>query len=266
MSSLYRDEGVVLRTQKLGEADRIITLLTREHGRVRAVAKGVRRTSSRFGARLEPFMLRRRAALRRPVARHRDAGRDDRRVRRADRRRLPRGTPPARRCSRPAERLDRDRARAGRPAVPAARRRAADAGAGRARPGAGARRLPAAVARRWPAGRRASSTARGAARPARTVRSPSPAGGMVCPPCRPPGAAAPHPQTLDLLAALLTGDWDAADAQRAAAAPRGERHRRGVPAVAPGAPGRGRCGWWSADGARAAAPGPPSPAALPASR
>jgi DNA repair protein RecO (recombination protein O) len=51
----YRDEGVVLRTQKLGEADRIITLLTREHGRVRAVAKGVRRTSSRFGARLEPF-------------------------------------------------------------------------------------------------------------------------------------------------------------------------------------------------------------------
>ena len=52
---LYRDEGVVLRTQKLGEADRIITLLTRRHGKVRAVAKGVRRTSSRFGARLEPF-------------------------------------------------------------------------------------------------------------------------------------------------------------------------------------------------------------------
>jgi DNA repair protein RecO (recombination protein O) len=53
--SLYRDEGVVLRTQKLGEADRIVTLLTREHGLVRAVAKGVRRTTSRFGARLEPF-------------------------------------------------------------------------------------------------------------------------------------------------------------------------------------------------------------------
>jgi DNA repair protein RecO (recombination protein O) len=45
----------VLRTQKLGEADRIITLLTRHNGRVRAVAKGVRRTKSRFGARLEPF-------------------------------------------------------------------------------------------------------------------------------------------------------------------------------------------------------------------
>lgn len=45
----------MLRAQKLGEADRVITLLTRSHGRVRAVAKGVRRTSSRFGARLEPF-------------------------------------------------------------------------------------------------------------------------------------------------------------------------------------------------------------------
>jgi DNA repair protein RecO (recombination protein O) len=54
---LYRDEAVVLRTHKLGEADRIITFLTRYHGQVRAVAKGVRRTSSKFGARLEPFML-----------------------------------------------------------------------------------------------------------------------------------------------------------------------------------------------------------------
>jgi DNA repair protein RecO (recombination protein O) len=51
----YRDEGIVLRTQKLGEADRIITLLTRRNGRVRAVARGVRKTSSRIGARLEPF-------------------------------------------------------------------------------------------------------------------------------------------------------------------------------------------------------------------
>jgi DNA repair protein RecO (recombination protein O) len=51
---LYRDDAVVLRVQKLGEADRIVTLLTRRHGRVRAVGKGVRRTTSRFGARLEP--------------------------------------------------------------------------------------------------------------------------------------------------------------------------------------------------------------------
>ena len=52
---LYRDEAIVLRTQKLGEADRIITLLTRHHGRVRAVARGVRRTTSRWGSRGEPF-------------------------------------------------------------------------------------------------------------------------------------------------------------------------------------------------------------------
>ncbi len=51
----YRDEAVVLRTHKLGEADRIITALSRQRGKIRAVAKGVRRTSSKFGARLEPF-------------------------------------------------------------------------------------------------------------------------------------------------------------------------------------------------------------------
>jgi len=52
--AVYRDQAIVLRTQKLGEADRIITLFTKEHGRLRAVAKGVRRTKSKFGARLEP--------------------------------------------------------------------------------------------------------------------------------------------------------------------------------------------------------------------
>ncbi|MER3452782.1 MAG: DNA repair protein RecO [Acidimicrobiia bacterium] len=52
--ALYRDEGVVLRTIRLGEADRIVTLMTAAHGKVRAVAKGVRKTTSRFGGRLEP--------------------------------------------------------------------------------------------------------------------------------------------------------------------------------------------------------------------
>ena len=52
--SVYRVQAIVLRTQKLGEPDRIITLFTREHGRIKAVAKGVRRTKSRWGARLEP--------------------------------------------------------------------------------------------------------------------------------------------------------------------------------------------------------------------
>lgn len=52
--ALYRDAGVVLRTYKLGEADRIVVLCTRGHGKVRAVAKGVRKTGSTFGSRLEP--------------------------------------------------------------------------------------------------------------------------------------------------------------------------------------------------------------------
>ncbi|MBB1484764.1 DNA repair protein RecO [Tessaracoccus sp. MC1865] len=51
----YRDEAVVLRTHQLGEADRIITFLTRRNGKIRAVAKGIRKTSSRFGGRLEPY-------------------------------------------------------------------------------------------------------------------------------------------------------------------------------------------------------------------
>jgi DNA repair protein RecO (recombination protein O) len=53
----YRDEAVVLRTHSLGEADRIVTMLGRRRGKIRAVAKGVRRTTSRFGSRLEPFMV-----------------------------------------------------------------------------------------------------------------------------------------------------------------------------------------------------------------
>ena len=54
MVHLYRDQGVVLRTHKLGEADRIVVLMTAKRGKVRAVAKGVRKTKSRFGGRLEP--------------------------------------------------------------------------------------------------------------------------------------------------------------------------------------------------------------------
>jgi DNA repair protein RecO (recombination protein O) len=51
---LYRDEGIVLRTIRLGEADKIVTFVTPDHGKVRAVAKGIRKTKSRFGGRLEP--------------------------------------------------------------------------------------------------------------------------------------------------------------------------------------------------------------------
>ena len=55
MSGLYRDTGVVLRTYKLRESDRIVVIHTEENGKVRAVAKGVRKTKSKFGARLEPM-------------------------------------------------------------------------------------------------------------------------------------------------------------------------------------------------------------------
>ena len=54
-SRYYRAHGIVLRTYKLGEADRIVVLLTAERGMVRAVAKGVRKTRSKFGSRLEPM-------------------------------------------------------------------------------------------------------------------------------------------------------------------------------------------------------------------
>lgn len=55
MPGLYKDEGIVLKAIKLGEADRIVTLYTRQNGKVGAVAKGIRKTKSRFGGRLEPF-------------------------------------------------------------------------------------------------------------------------------------------------------------------------------------------------------------------
>ncbi|HUY05891.1 MAG TPA: DNA repair protein RecO [Acidimicrobiales bacterium] len=51
----FSDEGIALRAIRLGETDRIVTFLTRENGKVRAVAKGVRRPKNRIGARVEPL-------------------------------------------------------------------------------------------------------------------------------------------------------------------------------------------------------------------
>jgi DNA repair protein RecO (recombination protein O) len=51
----YKEQGIVLRSIKLGEADKIVTVMTQGAGKVRAVAKGIRKTTSRFGGRLEPF-------------------------------------------------------------------------------------------------------------------------------------------------------------------------------------------------------------------
>jgi len=53
--AVYREQGIVLRTWKLGEADRILNVMTQGRGKIRAVAKGVRRTGSRLGGRVEPF-------------------------------------------------------------------------------------------------------------------------------------------------------------------------------------------------------------------
>jgi len=53
--TLYRDKGIVLRSYKLGESDRIVVVMTEKHGKVRAVAKGIRKTKSKIGARLEPM-------------------------------------------------------------------------------------------------------------------------------------------------------------------------------------------------------------------
>ena len=55
MGRIYKTEAVVLRSFRFGEADRVLHLYTLDRGRVGAVAKGVRKTKSRFGARLEPF-------------------------------------------------------------------------------------------------------------------------------------------------------------------------------------------------------------------
>lgn len=52
---VFSDTGIILRSYKLGEADKILRVMTRGHGKVSAVGKGVRKTNSRFGARLEPF-------------------------------------------------------------------------------------------------------------------------------------------------------------------------------------------------------------------
>ncbi|MDQ4031940.1 MAG: DNA repair protein RecO [Actinomycetota bacterium] len=211
---LYRDTGVVLRVQKLGEADRIVTLLTRRHGRVRAVAKGVRRTSSKFGARLEPFghvdvQFYRGRTLDIVTQVETVDGFGSRLV--GDYGRYTTG------CAvlETAERL------AGAEGEPVLRLYLLVVGALRALID-GQRQpllvldaflLRAMTAAGWaPA---LTECARcGAPGPHRAFSVP--AGGVVCPGCRPAGAATPSAQTLELLDALVRGDWQVADAVPAA--------------------------------------------------
>ncbi len=212
--SLYRDEAVVLRVQKLGEADRIVTLLTRRHGRVRAVGKGVRRTTSRFGARLEPFSH---IDVQLYTGRSLDIVTQAESVSAygadlvADYRRYTAGTA----ILETAERLT------GEEREPSLRLFLLVVGGLRALavgehdPGLvlDAFLVRAMAVAGWePA---LSDCARcGQPGPHRAFSVP--AGGLVCPACRPPGSATPARNTMELLAALLSGDWQVADASEPA--------------------------------------------------
>ncbi|ACQ80022.1 DNA repair protein RecO [Beutenbergia cavernae DSM 12333] len=214
---LYRDEAVVLRTHKLGEADRILTLLTRHHGQVRAVAKGVRRTSSKFGARLEPFGV---------IDLQLYAGRSLDVVTQVDTL-APHGRSivgdyalytTATAMVETAERLTEIERE------PATQQYLLLVGALRAL----AERAHAptlvldsyllrslAVAGWAPTFTDCARCSREG--PHRAFSAPM--GGALCQACRPPGAAAPAAETFLLLGALLAGDWALADASD-------ERHRR----------------------------------------
>lgn len=212
--SLYRDCGVVLRVGKLGEADRIITLLTRRNGKVRAVAKGVRRTGSRFGARLEPFC-------------HVDAqfytGRS-----------LDVVTQVQTLDAFASEIVgDYSRYTSASAVLEVADKLASEEGAptlrlylltvGALRALATAERdaslvLDAYLLRAMAFAGWATAVVECARcgepgpHPAFSV----PAGGVVCRRCRPPGSVAPSSEAVRLLAALLQGDWETADATPAA--------------------------------------------------
>jgi DNA repair protein RecO (recombination protein O) len=213
--SLYRDTGVVLRVQKLGEADRIVTLLTRRHGRVRAVAKGVRRTSSKFGARLEPFghvdvQFHRGRTLDIVTQVETVDGFGCRLV--GDYGRYTTG------CAvlETAERL------AGAEGEPVLRLYLLVVGALRAL--SDGQRRPLLVLDAFLL--RAMATAGWAPALTECARCGAPgphrafsvaAGGVVCPGCRPAGTAIPSVQTLELLDALVRGDWQVAEAAPAVA-------------------------------------------------
>ena len=213
---LYRDEAIVLRTHKLGEADRIITMLTRTRGRVRAVAKGVRRTKSRFGSRLEPGMV---------IDVQCYEGRNLDTVTQVETL-APYGDAIARdyaayTCATPmletALQLTEEH-------EPQTQQYLLLAGALRSLaehshdPGLvlDAYLLRSLAVAGW-APSFVDCARCGAPGPHRAFNVQ--AGGAVCSVCRPPGSSAPAPETFELLASLLTGDWDVADASD-------ERYRR----------------------------------------
>jgi len=208
--TLYRDVGVVLRVQKLGEADRIVTLLTQRHGKVRAVAKGVRRTRSRWGARLEPFNH---VDVQCYTGRSLDVVTQAQTVDAfgaglvGDYPRYTTG------CA-VLETADRLVSEEGEPAlrvyllVVGALRALADGGRD-ASLVLDAFLLRAMTHAGWaPAITECARCAEPGPHRAFSVAG----GGAVCPRCRPPGSVTPARETFGLLDALLHGDWPAADA------------------------------------------------------
>jgi len=212
---LYRDDAVVLRLHKLGEADRIATLLTRRHGKVRAVVKGVRKTTSRFGARLEPFSH---VDLQLYEGRSLDIVSQAEQI-------TPYGSgivgdyrryTAASAVLETADRLvDEER-------EPSLRIFLLTLGAlrsvstGEHDPGLvlDAYLLRAMALAGWAPSLEVCAVC-GTDGEHRSFAVPS--GGVVCPDCRPAGSASPSPATLGLLRALLGGDWRVADAAEAPA-------------------------------------------------
>jgi len=205
---LYRDEGVVLRTHQLGEADRIVTVLTRGRGKVRAVAKGVRRTKSRFGARLEPFMVvdlmcyegrsLDTVTQAETLAPHGDAICRDYAAYTA-------ATAVVETCDRLTEEGE---IATQQYLLVAGAMAALAAGEHDATLVLDAYLLRALAVAGWAPSFHDCAKC-GSPGPHRAFNVA--AGGAVCLVCRPPGSAAPAPETLGLLTALLTGDWTVAD-------------------------------------------------------
>ncbi len=202
---LYSDEAIVLRTRKLAEADRIITLLTRQHGVVRAVAKGVRRTTSKFGSRLEPFTH---VDLQLAVGRNLDT------ITQAVTR-DPFGAPISAdydRYTAASVMLETSEHLVAEEREPSVQQYLLLVGGLRAMT-AGERRpgdvLDSFLLRSMAvAGYAPSFDACARCGLEGPHRSFNPAhGGMLCPSCRLPGSAHPAPETVTLLGALLAGDW-----------------------------------------------------------
>jgi DNA repair protein RecO (recombination protein O) len=216
---LYRDDALVLRVQKLGESDRIITMLTRRYGRVRAAAKGVRRTSSRFGARLEPFGhidVQLYGELGNPA-------RSLHTIRQAESidlygKQLGRDYPRYTAASAIAETAERLTPVEHEPSL-----RLFQLTLGALRALASAEHASTLVLDAFLL--RAMANAGWApalgecavcGTPGRHTAFAIAAGGVVCPDCRPPGATRPAPATIDLMVSLVDGNWHVADASEIA--------------------------------------------------